>query len=40
LGRNLAGLSRFEFVKEGVEKAQNRAALKLRGAAGSEMLPE
>jgi hypothetical protein len=26
--------------EEGVEKAQNRAALKLRGAAGSEMLPE
>src|ERR1700733_1148979 len=37
-GRNLAGLSRFERFRRG-RKGPNRAALKLRGAVGSEKLP-
>jgi hypothetical protein len=37
-GRNLAGLAGSGWGR--FEEAQNRAALTLRGAAGSELLPE
>src|ERR1700722_20170158 len=38
-GRNLASVSGFDCLGKAVAKAQNRAALTLRGAAGAGLLP-